>query len=109
MTTTQQIPRLNSLSEQEAIALEAYVAALWDRFGDQLVDVLLFGSKARGDAHSGSDIDVLVVLDQADGQALSDARALGFDIWLRHRVFLSIRAMSKQRLQDLADIESLFY
>jgi uncharacterized protein len=100
---------LASLSEQEAAALDAYAAALQAHFGEQLVDVWLFGSRARGDAHADSDIDVLVVLDDPDAQALSEARACGFDILLTHDVFLSIRAMSRQQLQELAELGSLFY
>ena len=33
-----------------------------EHYGDRLVDVVLFGSQARGDAAPGSDIDVMVVL-----------------------------------------------
>ena len=99
----------NSLSEQEAAALHAYVHALQERWGPQLLDVVLFGSKARGDAHPGSDIDVVVILDHPDAQALSDARALGFDIWLAYQELVSIRAMSRQSWQALAARQSLFY
>ena len=35
---------------------------LSDLYGDRLVDLILYGSQARGDAEEGSDIDVLVVL-----------------------------------------------
>lgn len=42
--------------------LRCYVAALGRRFGDDLVSVVLFGSRARGDARPESDIDVLVVV-----------------------------------------------
>jgi len=100
---------LNSLSEKEAAALQAFVHILQDRFGHQLVDVLLFGSRARHDAGSSSDVDVLVILDRPGAQALSSVRGLGFDIWLAHHVFLSIRAMSRESWQALETMQSLFY
>ncbi|MCQ9389903.1 nucleotidyltransferase domain-containing protein [Brevibacterium sp. 50QC2O2] len=37
---------------------------------------LLFGSVARGTAHSGSDIDILVEMDPADGNLLMRASGL---------------------------------
>jgi predicted nucleotidyltransferase len=43
-------------------SLQRDVAALEQRFGADLVSVVLFGSRARGDAKPGSDIDVLVVV-----------------------------------------------
>jgi predicted nucleotidyltransferase len=42
--------------------LERYVALLEQRFGDDLVSVVLFGSRAREEARPESDIDVLVVI-----------------------------------------------
>ena len=36
----------------------------------------LFGSVARGDAHAGSDIDILVEMDAADGNLLMRASGL---------------------------------
>ncbi|MCX6345030.1 MAG: nucleotidyltransferase domain-containing protein [Armatimonadetes bacterium] len=46
--------------------LKAILSELKTRFqelyGDRLVEMILYGSQARGDAEVGSDIDVLVVL-----------------------------------------------
>jgi predicted nucleotidyltransferase len=57
---------MGSLTELERGCLDRYCALLRDRLGDELVEVRMFGSAARGDmwaAHSpmNSDIDLLVV------------------------------------------------
>jgi len=41
----------------------AVVADLRELYGSRLVEVLLYGSRARGDAHPDSDVDLAVVLD----------------------------------------------
>ena len=43
--------------------LGRFAAALRERFGERLCEVVLFGSRARGDAHEDSDVDVLVVIE----------------------------------------------
>lgn len=43
------------------------VSALREGLGDELVAVVLFGSRARGEAHQGSDWDVLVIANGLPG------------------------------------------
>ena len=54
--------RLRHLTKNERAALAAFVARLRQRYGDDVLRVVLFGSKARGDAGEESDLDVLVVV-----------------------------------------------
>jgi hypothetical protein len=45
---------------------EAVAQDLRELFGDRLVEVVLYGSQARGDAHRDSGIDLAVVLDRVE-------------------------------------------
>lgn len=49
-----------STSPLEKIALERFMAWLRPRFGARLAGVTLFGSRARGEGHEASDLDLLV-------------------------------------------------
>jgi uncharacterized protein len=56
--------------------LARIAAGLRALYGDRLVDAILYGSRARGEARPESDYDVLVVLGHHDG-AGAEARRLG--------------------------------
>lgn len=47
-----------------AAALDRFRELVRSRFGDRLREMTVFGSRARGDAHEDSDVDLLVVVDQ---------------------------------------------
>lgn len=53
--------------------VDAFLDGLRGRFGRRLVEVRLFGSYARGEAHEESDIDCLVLI---DGVSPEDDRAV---------------------------------
>ena len=65
--------------------------ALTALYGARLVDVVLFGSQARGDAVTGSDIDVLIVLKDTVSQFEEVARTSEFTsaLCLKYDVLLS--------------------
>jgi predicted nucleotidyltransferase len=100
---------LTNLSDKEEGALRAYARTLESRFGSRLVEVSLFGSKARNEARADSDLDVAVILQQPSSEDLSEARGLAFDIWLNYGVLLSVRAMSQRGWEKLGSLQSLFY
>jgi len=52
-----------SFSQTKIMAIvRKYREKLGEIFGDQLENVIVYGSFARNEAHKGSDIDILVVL-----------------------------------------------
>jgi uncharacterized protein len=68
--------------------LQQHLAAL---YGEWLVDVVLFGSQARGDATLDSDIDVMVVLkgEVWPGQEIERSGGIVAKLSLKHDVLLS--------------------
>lgn len=54
------------LTVEETTWLERYKSELAERFPGLVEEIILFGSKARGDAHEDSDIDLLVIIREGD-------------------------------------------
>ncbi|MCX6843353.1 MAG: nucleotidyltransferase domain-containing protein [candidate division WOR-3 bacterium] len=78
---------MRGLSPNESAALRKLKAALTRDF--RLVELRLFGSKARGDSDQESDIDVLVVLEDYDWEVEKAVCDLCFAINLEFHVLLS--------------------
>ncbi|MCP9486815.1 MAG: nucleotidyltransferase domain-containing protein [Gaiellaceae bacterium MAG52_C11] len=63
-----------SLTDSERRALERLVPLLEEEFGDALHAVWLYGSRARGEPpHEESDIDLLIVADDASNDGVGRA------------------------------------
>lgn len=63
---------LSRLDAEDRAFVERFVELVREHFGSRLKDLRLFGSKVRGDDHSESDIDVLILV---DGGAWADVEA----------------------------------
>lgn len=71
---------------------------LVEHYGDRLLDVVLFGSQARGDAAPGSDIDVMVVLkgDVHAGEEIERTGDFVAALSLKYDVLLSVIFRSEE-------------
>jgi uncharacterized protein len=77
------------LSPQEQVTLRELAGRVRQQFGERLVAVTLFGSRARGEGRDDSDLDVLVRVRAAcreDRRALHD---LAFDLGLAQGLVIS--------------------
>jgi len=91
--------------DPELLELLAELRGRLDRlYGDRLVEVLLFGSRARGDADPDSDIDVLVVLREPVQPATEIARTgdIVAGLSLTHDVVISCVFMDENRYRTRA-------
>lgn len=72
-----------------------------DLYGSRLVEVVLYGSHARGDEETGSDIDVLVVLkdDVSPAEEIARTGEIVADLSLRHSVVISCVFVDERRFR----------
>ena len=95
-------------------ALARFASAVRERFGESVVDIRLFGSHARANAHEDSDVDVAVVLDEAGWAVRREGIDIAADIGLEHDLLLSPTVFDREtwerwRAQDrplVRDIET---
>jgi len=66
----------------------------------QLIDLRLYGSKARGTADADSDIDVMIELEELPPTLYEKVFDLIFDVNLRHGVFISAVLFGRKELED---------
>jgi len=103
------IPSLLHLAPRERVAIEEYVSYIRDRFPERILSVALFGSKARGDAHAESDIDLIVLVDVEDRGFRSELWRTASDISLEHNVVLSVRVYAQARWATAQRMRLPFY
>ena len=97
------------LSIQEKHIVEEFKRQVEQRFPGELIRVVLFGSKVRGDATRESDVDVLVVIRSESWRLGDEIRSLGYALELEHGVVLSIQVMSQRHYEELRLFGSQFF
>ena len=90
------------LASNRQLAVEEFVNRLRHALAGNLVDVRLFGSEARGEATSESDIDVLVVVQPDRDRVQFEDRIIdiAFDVNLEFGVYISPRVVTPGILND---------
>ena len=89
------------LSAQEKSILKQFKTSLGQTLGGQLLELKLFGSKARGDDRSDSDIDVLVIVATDDWHIRDKVYDVATDMLLQADVCISPKVISKSRFVQL--------
>jgi len=88
--------------------LNKFRKALEKAFGKNLLEVRLFGSKARGDGEKDSDLDVLVITAKGDWRLRDVAYGIVTDIFLDDFIDISPKVINKSQYKHLIEINSPF-
>jgi predicted nucleotidyltransferase len=89
-----------TLTTRESEALREFTERIRARFGSNLRDLRLFGSKARSESAPDSDLDVLIVVDGDRARAEDLAVDIAFDINVARDLYISPRVVTAGSLTD---------
>lgn len=89
----------SKLKPGEINALNEYLSRLVSRFGSQIIRVILFGSRARGYGDVESDLDVLVVLNNADWRIHDAVATESFEPSIKFGFLISPITMSRDEYE----------
>ncbi len=90
---------LKKIPEDITPVLAELKARLVEFYGERLVKLVLFGSRARGDNDADSDIDVLVVLRMSEEELppLDAMTDLELELWDKYGYVLNVFEMDEWR------------
>jgi predicted nucleotidyltransferase len=97
------------LNFQERKTLQALPQKLQDEMVGQVLSVYLFGSRARGDAHPDSDLDLAVIVNPADLKTRTKIRDLAVEVWLENGLYISTRALNQELWERLKELKTGLY
>jgi len=97
-----------ALNTKEKSALQQFKADLNQAIGNQLIELKLFGSKARGDDRPDSDIDLLVIVTTDDWRICDVVYGIATDILLQTDISISPKVISKNRLEQIQKEDTFF-
>jgi predicted nucleotidyltransferase len=85
------------LPERDRRAVEAFAERVWQTHSDRVQQIILYGSKARGDSHAHSDIDVLLVVNEEDWRFRHAVSGIAADVSLAYDVLIGSRIIGRER------------
>lgn len=84
------------LTPDEQAWLDAYRKALADKFSGLVEEIVVFGSKARGESGPHSDLDVLIILREGDRNTKREVRHLGHSLAVTSEAVPSIMVYTRE-------------
>ena len=96
------------MNSNEKIALDEFVKKVKSELGSNLLDMRLFGSKARGEFSSDSDIDILLILTERNPESINKIVDILVDIQLEYDANISPVIYTEYEYKMNREMGSLF-
>ena len=95
------------LSPVEAAAVREFAGRVRELLGADLKAMHLFGSRARGEGHEQSDLDIALIVARGARARRYDVYDLAFDVGLDHSVDLAPLVLEEEQFNELKRRERL--
>lgn len=99
---------MSKISKTEEKAIREFKTQLSQKLGKDIISIQLFGSKARGDFHKESDVDVLIVLKRKMRKSEDFIIGLTTDLALKYGVNISPIILSRKDYNYQKRLPSIF-
>ena len=89
----------NKFPEKIKTILEEVKKSLIGIYGNRLKGIILYGSYARGDFTDGSDIDIIILLDDVKEPLISESENYSHAIWeinLKYDIVVTVLPFSEE-------------
>jgi uncharacterized protein len=97
-----------NIDDKEKSILVTFKKRIEEQFPGEIKKILIYGSKARGEARYDSDIDVLVITKGDDWRMRDMIRSVAYDLDAEIGYALSVQVLSMDRIRFLRDNNFVF-
>lgn len=94
---------VKQITKNENEALQTFIQRILDELGMQVLQIVLFGSKARGDSNADSDVDVLILANEENRRLQERINIIASQISLDREVLFNPVLIAKDRWAKMAN------
>jgi predicted nucleotidyltransferase len=91
----------SNLTAKEHQAIETFLDQLHQRYPGQILQTVLFGSKARGDSSPYSDIDILIIVEEESWPLRGEISTIAARVSLEYDVLIGPRVIGRERWESM--------
>lgn len=92
---------IEHLTTKEQRGVQAFLQSLQEHLAGQVLQTILFGSKARGDSTRWSDIDILIIVREESWPLRAEISTLAADVSLKYGILIGPRVIGRERWERM--------